>query len=191
MLLMNSCIEIGKKHLEENNMTTEEMKLKKFETIVKNADELFQGTYEDLKSNPIELFLNADGNEYYKVILQNSYINKRWCGRKNSNLECSSVDKVIAASKYCNAQCKVGSRKCNIKYSLIYWLLMAIAVDDEKYNTSLSVVTDAAYILGYSEDMMEDWINAVKATLLGKKTSKIEYKTEDAQYVFGSNGFWI
>ena len=91
-------------------MNTEEMKMKKFETIVKKMDELFEGTYADLQGHPIAMLLGEDGNKYYQIILQNSFTDRRWCSRKNSNMECNNIDKVIAASSYYKRQCSVESR---------------------------------------------------------------------------------
>lgn len=174
-------------------MNTEEMKMKKFETIVKKADEILGQTY-NMQGSPIVLFLGDSGNDYYKVILQHSFSKRHWrCDTSNMEKQIS-VDKIINASKYCGRQCKIedGKGKCNIKYPLIYWLLMAVAVDEEKYNSSLSIVSDAAYILGYNDDMVEDWTNAVKATLLGEDITKIEYKTTDAKMIFAQSRslFW-
>lgn len=159
----------------------EEMKLRKFESIVKSLNELLGRTC-CMEGKPIALFLGEEGNDYYKIILNNSF--------NNVGLRCNgivgqgqiTIDKFIEGSEFCTLNC--GDTKCNIKYPLIFWLLMALAVDKEKYTSSLSVVSDTAYLLGFSEAMLEDWTKAIRAVLLGEDIRSVTYKTDEASKVF-------
>ena len=61
------------------------------------------------------------------------------------------------------------------------------AIDDEFYNNEINMISDLAYLLGYTEAMMNDWIKAVKYLLDGNMLScdmLLEFKTTEANKFF-------
>ena len=61
---------------------------------------------------------------------------------------------------------------------------ITMSVDNENYNNNLSVVSDVAFILDFDEDMLKDWITAVKGVLSGKKLPELDYKTKAGKEFF-------
>ena len=72
----------------------------------------------------------------------------------------------------------------NCSYYLVFWLILYVSVSNESFNNNLNVVADVAYILEFTEDMLEDWTYAVKCALAGKKFEEISLKTIQAQAFF-------
>lgn len=74
----------------------------------------------------------------------------------------------------------------NYEYILIFWWLVILTLDDTLYVKYLDYVADVADILGFTEDMMDDWCEAViywlngneinnRATLNLKSTQGIKF----------------
>lgn len=73
------------------------------------------------------------------------------------------------------------------KSSMIFWALVMTAIDDDFYNNEINMISDLAYLLGYTEDMMSDWVEAVKYLLDGNMFSSdmpLEFKTAEANKFF-------
>lgn len=49
----------------------------------------------------------------------------------------------------------------NYEYILIFWWLVILALDNSLYEKYLDYVADVADIFGFTEDMMDDWCEAV------------------------------
>lgn len=75
-------------------------------------------------------------------------------------------------------------KHCNVPNHLLFWLIFIVSVDNENYNENLSIVSDTAYLLGFDEAKLADWITAVKGVLEGKKLNEMKYQTEEAQSFF-------
>lgn len=57
----------------------------------------------------------------------------------------------------------------NYEYILIFWWLVILTLDDSLYVKYLDYVADVADILGFTEDMMDDWCEAVIYWLNGNE----------------------
>lgn len=74
-----------------------------------------------------------------------------------------------------------------IKGSLIFWGLVMTAVDERFYENEMNMISDMAYQFNFTEDMMNDWIKAVKYMLDGNMFSgdmPLEFKTAEANKFF-------
>lgn len=59
------------------------------------------------------------------------------------------------------------------EYILIFWWLVILALDDSLYENYLDYVADVADILGFTDDMMDDWCEAVVYWLNGNEINNI------------------
>ena len=74
-----------------------------------------------------------------------------------------------------------------IRGGLIFWGLVLAAIDEDFYKNELNMITDLAYMLDFNEDMMADWIKAVKYLLDGNmfnENMNIDFKTDEAKLFF-------
>lgn len=77
-------------------------------------------------------------------------------------------------------------------YKLIYWWLVVLALDNDLYNKYLDYVVDAADIFGFTEDMMDDWCNAVIYWLNGNEINRncrLQLKTNEGKLFFRNGKF--
>lgn len=195
-------------------MKSTEMKLKKFEMLIRDIDEYlgYSGIEKDvciekdentsgnnsqknnedkIKFSPIELFIESNTkSEYLNIILKNSFRTSCYCGQcdfKLSNYVKQDVNLFIEEIRKCNECCDIMGEfnvPCSVPMHLMFWLIFIVSVDNENYNENLSIVSDVAYLLGFDEERLADWVVAVKGVLEGKKLNEIEYKTEAAKGFF-------
>lgn len=210
-------------------MKSAEMKLKKFEMLIRDIDEylgksgIFKDVYiekdentsgnnsqknedkrkfspvnfyEDINEDkilfsPIELFIESNTkSEYLNIILKNSFRTSCCCGKCDfqlSNYVKQDVNLFIEEIRKCNKCYNLlgtFNNKCSVPNHLMFWLIFIVSVDNENYNENLSIVSDVAYLLGFDEERLADWVVAVKGVLEGKKLNEIEYKTEAAKEFF-------
>lgn len=190
-------------------MKSTEMKLKKFEMLIRDIDEYLgmTGIIKDVciekdentsgnnsqKNNedkimfsPIELFIESNTkSEYLNIILKNSFRKSCYCNIGGFLLSYhvkQDVNLFIEKTRKCN-KCSWGPR-CSVPNHLMFWLIFIVSVDNENYNENLSIVSDVAYLLGFDEEKLADWVVAVKGVLEGKKLNEMEYKTEAAKKFF-------
>lgn len=189
-------------------MKSAEMKLKKFEMLIRDIDEYLgsTGIVKDVyiekdentsgnnsqknedkrKFSPIELFIESNTkSEYLNIILKNSF--RTSCGCYGYDFALSKyvkqdVNLFIEKIRECN-KC-YHEYKCSVPMHLMFWLIFIVSVDNENYNENLSIVSDVAYLLGFDEERLADWVVAVKGVLEGKKLNEMEYKTESAKSFF-------
>lgn len=190
-------------------MKSAEMKLKKFEMLIRDIDEYLGSTgiikdvYIEKDENtsgnnsqknedkilfsPIELFIESNTkSEYLNIILKNSF--RTYCGNCPWDFELSNyvkqdVNLFIEQIRKCN-KCYNEWQCCSVPMHLMFWLIFIVSVDNENYNENLSIVSDVAYLLGFDEERLADWVVAVKGVLEGKKLNEMEYKTESAKSFF-------
>lgn len=82
---------------------------------------------------------------------------------------------------------KIGYESYKIRGGMIFWALLLAAIDESFYNNEISMVSDLAYMLDFTEDMMSDWVAAVKYLLDGNRFSEnisLEFKTPEANLFF-------
>ena len=200
-------------------MKSEDMKMKKFEMLVKDIDDYLGSTAisgekeitkidenseektEIVPISPLEfIFDDEEKNEYINIIYKNTFKNRTnnlWSGlcERSYDLELNEIDnkdiiKFIEKIRKCN-ECE-GSKKCDgskkrtcrVPNHLMFWLIFIVCVDNDNYNENLNVVSDMAYLLGFDEKKLSDWITAVKGAVSGKKLNEMRYQTEDAKEFF-------
>lgn len=74
-----------------------------------------------------------------------------------------------------------------LRGGIIFLLLLTAAVNDDFYDNEINMISDLAYMLGFTEDMMFDWVAAVKYLLDGNRLSEnmpLEFKTPEANLFF-------
>ena len=84
---------------------------------------------------------------------------------------------------------------CNkIRGGLIFWSLVLAAIDEEFYENELNIIADLACMLEFNEDMVADWIKAVKYLLDGNMFNEnrdIDFKTDEAKLFFRHKGRFL
>ncbi len=82
---------------------------------------------------------------------------------------------------------KVDFDSYKIRGGMIFWALLLAAVNDDFYSNEINMISDLAYMLGFTEDMMSDWVAAVKYLLdcnRFSETMPLEFKTPEANKFF-------
>lgn len=164
-------------------MTKEEMKLFKFETMIKD---LYRAVFDETRGIADEnnksiqpaviLFGQESDNSFIKIVNKATGQYRR-CSMKYG----MDVNQLISEARLC-AKCQWTC--CNLAGQLIFVSLLCLAIDNDLYNEKLEIVSDTAYLIGFNEEMIEDWIMAVKKFLLAEKIHYEEMKTEQAQKFF-------
>lgn len=170
---------------DRKGITVEEMKLVKFKTMVNGLWKQFgqyRSNYE--RKNPLEILIGSKlNNEYAQIILDNSFSNSiaSVCCI-HYDLSEKSLDKLIDVAKDCNG-CR-GQKVCKLNYQIIFFSLLALAVDNELYNEKVNVISDFAYLVGFDSAMMKDWTNVVKKVLMAESLNLDELETDKAKEYF-------
>ena len=173
-------------------MTSEEMKLVKFETIITDLWKKFNSFKgeETSNKNPLKyLFGEKSNNKYAQIILDKSFNEE--VASKQAKLNCTykwkndTAKELIDACRECNTNCRLNVvRKCNLSRQLIFFALIFVATDNDDYNEKINVISDMAYLIGFDAEMMKDWIYAVKTVLGDEKINFNKFKTEEAKDFF-------
>ena len=164
-------------------MTKEEMKLVKFETMI---NDLYRVVFDQTKGfrdkndkiiQPAIILLGQESdNSFIKIVNKTT----GQCARCSSTHD-MDVNWLISEARGC-AKCRWTC--CNLAGQLIFVSLLCLAIDNDLYNEKLEIVSDTAYLIGFNEEMIEDWIMAVKKFLLAEKIHYEEMKTEQARRFF-------
>lgn len=111
-----------------------------------------------------------------------------------SAIELDKEIKQINSDKYytcfinlCGDYMAVDIESYKVKDSLIFWGLVMAAVDERFYENEMNMISDMAYQFNFTEDMINDWIKAVKYLLDGNMFSgdmPVEFKTAEANKFF-------
>lgn len=156
-------------------MTSKEMKLVKFETLISDLAKKMNrmNCFYKYQFNPLELLFGENvKDEYAKIAMKSSFDNLRLY----YSLICNDINRLI---EICNDPQK--SIVCN---HIIFFGLIVVSIDCDAYDEKLSILTDFAYIIGFDEDMMSDWIYAVKSILSAKMINLSKIKSENAKTFF-------
>ena len=193
-------------------MKSDDMKIKKFEMLIRDIDEYLGRTgisgdrevsrmteegdeiIEYVPISPLEFLIENDGkSEYLNLIYKNSF-RKRGVGILGSDkciwldqIEKQDITKFIECIRKCNGCANTYYNKpeqCNVPNHLLFWLIFIVSVDNDNYNENLSIVSDTAYLLGFDEKKSQDWIVAAKGVLEGKKLKELKYQTKEAKTFF-------
>lgn len=175
-------------------MKSEDMKIKKFEMLIRDIDE-YLGNNPMNFSKVLELFINRNPqNVWMESVFNNfggrvfffksSYCTLRKCVDSiNNSINTNNIISFMKYMRRCNDACGFGCN-CNQGSYLMFWLIFMISIDSENYNNNLNVVSDTAFMLGFDEEKLSDWITAVKGVLAGKKLSELEYQTKAGKKFF-------
>lgn len=165
-------------------MTNEEMKIVKFKTMI---DELYEklGNTHGFKNNgkyvqPVKVLLDTEKEDpFVNIIINKDKRNFCIC------LDDGSMKRLIELSNDCS-RCNGIGAPCSVAGQSIFFALIAMAINDDLYNEKLEIVSDAAYLMGFTEAMMEDWITGVKKFLLAEKIKVADMKTEEGKQFFSA-----
>ena len=171
-----------------------EMKLVKFKYSVKKAAQYFSGgdVYHYMPFNlPLENYDEYHKNLFLSVIFDTIFscpikgalsgpsINE-WDGAlellkdENVPLYRSNDFMTMLPLHYC-------------KGSIIFWALVMTTINEDFYKNEVNMISDLAVMFDFTEDMLKDWIKAVKYLLDGNMFSEdmpLEFKTAEANKFF-------
>ena len=183
-----------------NNITSEDMKLIKFENIITNLWKKFKNfrwNSSEYGNSPLKFLLGeSSNNKYGQIILDKSFnfniVSKFYgwppddCKYFISNDTPNKIDTLINACRVCNrtvSSCGL-KMKCNLSSQLIFFALMYVAVDNNNYKEKIKIISDIAYLIGFNEKMMNDWIYVVKMVLKAEKIDLDKLNTKEAKGFF-------
>lgn len=181
--------ETGKVLNNKEKVNKDNMKYVKFEILVDDLAEWFGRFYlsigDEATLNPLEIIFNINNlNVYADKLIKNSMIKKKsrfLIGNWESN-EIEFIEHTGSMGiKELVKECRM---KEDLKFNIIFWSLFIVAVDEKAYNEKLSDISDIAYLIGFTEEMLEDWITALKLILEGKDFKNYSYVTAEANLFF-------
>lgn len=135
--------------------------------------------------NPLKIIFDGDEvNTYANKLIEDSMIDNGIDDINDINI----IDEIeyikntgIMGLKELVKECR---EKSMLKFSIIFWSLFIISVDENLYNKKLSTIADIAYLIGFSEEMLKDWITALKLIFEGKDFKSFSYSTDEAKQFF-------
>lgn len=180
-----------------NNITSEDMKLIKFENIITNLWKKFKNfrwnSSEDGNS-PLKFLLGESSNNKYGQIILDKSFNKNIVSSAYSfthsrsctySIRFYGTNNIDALKRVCENCRECGVYKpCNLSGQLIFFALLYIAVDNDNYNEKINIISDMAYLIGFDEKMMKDWIYVVKMVLKAEEVDLENLSTDDAKGFF-------
>lgn len=184
--IASSIGDVNKNMLEETNKNNS-IKNVKFEILVDDLSEwlggFIIGTNCDITLNLLEILFDVEKvNIYAKKIIEDSFIiNESRINNNNPNI-CYLISdvKILELKDIIKLY-----RKNDVKFHFIFWSLFIIAVDENAYNEKLSDISDIAYMVNFTEEMMKDWITALRFILEGKDFKNYIYLSKEANKFFG------
>lgn len=168
-------------------MTSREMKLVKFETMIRELvskinyssiyGAMFRYTY---RSNPLTMIFGDEfQNEYAKLVIQ-EYGKIRISNA--TELQFEDIKGLLeAGKKFSN-----GDANSNVGAQVVFFGLVLMGIDNDSYSEKLSVLSDFAYVVGFDEDMMRDYLYAVKAILSAEKIDLEKMKSNNSTKFFAN-----
>lgn len=187
--IASSIGDVNKNMLEETNKNNS-IKSVKFEIMVDDLAEwlgkwtrrgIVYGYSTTEKLNPLQIIFDIDKvNVYAKKLIQNIFKEEdTFCvGNRIESIENTGrmgIKELVAE----------GRGRYNLGFNIIFWSLFIVAVDESAYNEKLSDISDIAYLLGFTEEMMKDWITALRLILEGKDFKNYIYLSKEANKFFG------
>lgn len=107
-------------------------------------------TYSVSKPNSLQSMITSSGNwALYPTMVNNKAEERNWgASYKPTHFKWLISDNATSALRF-------------EPYRLIFWWLVILALDTDLYEKYLNYVIDAAHIFRFTEDMMDDWCEAV------------------------------
>lgn len=194
-----------KKQKVVNMQNTEGIKEAKFKLMVQKTSMWLNNTktveYYMPFNFPLKNYDNYYKDSYLKVVFDKVFANPK-IGKKEG-ISVTEIDKAINYLNKKDTWCNVFNYKSEdlfdgystdyvlykdyIQGSIIFWGLVMCAINKEFYDNEINMISDLAYLLGYTEDMVSDWVVAVKYFLDGNTFSSnmpVELKTAEANKFF-------
>lgn len=179
--------------MNNNTLSLDESRILKFKNTIHKLNMGMDFTSRELDYNPLLYIVDSTNKNPYltciweamTTVSSNSFISSM-----NEAIGVKRVgrilgDKVEEAAKFVKVFLKYRNSNYNVEY-FIFWALMAAAVDETVYREKLSVISDFAFVFGFTDEMMADWVHAVKSVLTkGNFGDEQEYITEEGRSVFG------
>lgn len=166
-------------------MTSKEMKLVKFEMIISSIAEKMSYTEDGYKVkcarlNPLKLLFGEEwDNEYERIVIENTF------DKMYGNIFYEDWNDIKELIKVYNLKKKKWDNLIyNTGVQVVFFSLIILAIDNECYNEKLNILTDFAYLIGFDEEMISDWILAVKSILLMEKIDVSKMKSNNARNFF-------
>ncbi|WP_343083983.1 hypothetical protein [Blautia producta] len=167
-------------------MTNEEMKIVRFRTIIKDLWGDF-GEFKRvaLSKNPLSILWgeNSD-NPFVKVILKETFKEGKAEPFECQDEACSSLNNIEDLIKECQACSDCSFYNCSLSGQMIFFSLLLAALDEKRYQETVELIADFAFLIGFDKDMMKDWIYAVKSILQNEELEIRKMKTEQAKNFF-------
>lgn len=175
-----------------DKMKCEEMRILKFKKMVSEITD-YLNTKEWQRY--VEVLFEEEDNVWYEII------NEIYAQRTGFFKFCRIGDGLseIPVEKYRDHLLKYykdcyGCQfqyECGVPYHVIFWMLFHLSVCEKTYENNLCIVADTAYLTGFTEDMLKDWVEAIKAVLEGKSLQEVSYSTEEAKNFFVNRNIYV
>lgn len=160
-------------------MTSKEMKLIKFKTIIGDAASKISASglgMSRYSCNPLKLLFGGDIKDEYAIIAINHSFDNLWID--SDDVKFNDIESLISICKQ--------SKRTLISDHIIFFGLIVISIDCDAYDEKLSILTDFAYIIGFDEKRMNDFVNTVKSILCAKKVDLSKLQSQRAINFFTS-----
>lgn len=162
-------------------MTSKEMKLVKFKKIISDMWGNLPGYYRG-NENPLCILFGSEWNEEFSsIIINNTFVDtiaKRYYALGLFETSYNDVESLVKVS--ISATSNYGFDGGNLGAQTVFFGLIALAIDNDSYNEKLNILTDFAYLVKFDEDMMSDWIYAVKSVLTAEMINLSKLKSNNA-----------
>lgn len=181
----------------KDHVLSNDMRMLKFETLIKDIDKtisVYGETLSSIISSSISTVSNINSknksmlliydynklNNYGKIILDNSnlYISD-WNEKYNENNLKDNKIKIVAAKEFIEC-CRKNDR---YRYNFIFWAMMVLTVDKTDQEKHLSLICDFARMLRISDDEMLSILNMIKI-IYHKKDKKDTLNNNIYEYFF-------
>ena len=165
-----------------------------FRTYVKALDDYLGGNGCICKERILGTFMERKPDiTSLESVFQISFRQKYSCEIPRMNrlgIDAEDFTSVMRSITECDA-CSLG-KHCNVKSHLMFWLLFMAGIDEEDYTENLRMIADLAFVLGFDEEHLKDWVIAAKGALKGKefekpKLKELNYNTAEAKEFFIRN----
>ncbi len=164
-------------------MTNKEMKVQKFEIMINDlARKIGALRKESQNKNPLEILIGEGNDEFARIASKNPFDAEKRDRKCTYSFNEKKIDTVINICRDCTNNCRWAG--CNLGGQMVFFGLIVLAIDSDSYNEKLNILTDFAYLIGFDENMITDWIYTVKAILSAEKIDFSKIKSDNSKYFF-------
>lgn len=172
----------------DTTLSREEMGVGKFKMYIDDTCEKLGGI--DLTSDSINpltfIWGNKVDNPYTQAIINRSFKDKRRpADFANAYKNLTGFIRKEREAMEIADRLYLKSMESNARYHFLFWALLILVVDGKENRAdNAAVIADAAYLLGFDKDAVDDWLLAVKTSLNEQSWQHIKFKTKLAQNFF-------